>query len=224
MPSHSTTALRAALLAYLICLSAWRLIRRLYSITSERRLCEKFRLNLAYRWFLPAPARCERAKTLDLWQEPPWAVPGCQCFRLLFEQTVRRCVAAGLLARKDVAIDTSFSAADASWQRKMRDSILPRPKFPGLCRNGAPHGKPAAISRTDPGAAWSARTVRCRFGYEVFCAERIKYCRVLENRFEGRRGAMMTAFVVRFQAASTILKEPWTGLQSKTLKPALQPR
>lgn len=28
-----------------------------------------------------------------------------------------------------------------------------------------PRGKPAAISRTDPAAAWAARTAKGRFGY-----------------------------------------------------------
>lgn len=99
-------------------------------------------------------------------------------FRLLFENTVRRCVAAGLVGAKDAAIDASFIAADASWQRKLRDGDLDqagtsRPVREWLADqalspapdSGPRRGTPAELSRTDPAAAWSARTARGRFGY-----------------------------------------------------------
>ena len=154
------------------------LIGRLYGITSERRLCEEVRFNLAYRWFcrLPFDASVPNHSTFS--KNRHGRFRDANVFRLLFEQTVRRCVAAGLVARKDAAIDASFIAADASWQRKMRDgdiagARLTRPVREWLAdqaiapaqEHGAPRGKPAAISRTDPGAAWSARTARGRFGY-----------------------------------------------------------
>jgi transposase len=55
-------------------------------------------------------------------------------FRILFEQTVRHCADAGLIAHKDAAIAASFVAADASWQRKMRDADMAAPRLspPGL--------------------------------------------------------------------------------------------
>ncbi|WP_333702779.1 IS1182 family transposase [Sphingobium yanoikuyae] len=154
------------------------LIGRLYGITSERRLCEEVRFNLAYRWFcrLPLDAKVPNHSTFS--KNRHGRFRDANVFRVLFEQTVRRCVAAGLVARKDAAIDASFIAADASWQRKMRDgdtaaSRLSKPVREWLVDqanapaqdHGAPRGKPAALSRTDPGAAWSARTARGRFGY-----------------------------------------------------------
>jgi hypothetical protein len=91
---------------------------------------------------------------------------------------VRRCVAAGLVAAKDAAIDASFIAADASWQRKLRDGDLDRADVSRPVRewladqvpspmphSGPKRGAPAELSRTDPAAAWSARTARGRFGY-----------------------------------------------------------
>lgn len=95
------------------------LIGRIYAITSERRLCEEVRYNLAYRWFcrLPAGAAVPHHSTFSKKRHGRFREAGV--FRLLFENTVRRCIAAGLVSAKDAAIDASFVAADASWQRKM---------------------------------------------------------------------------------------------------------
>jgi hypothetical protein len=99
-------------------------------------------------------------------------------FRLLFEQTVRHCVEAGLVGGNDAAIDASFVSADASWQHKMRDADLDVPQLARPVRewladqataaaqeHGVPRGEPAFVSRTDPAAAWAARTAKGRFGY-----------------------------------------------------------
>jgi transposase len=93
------------------------LIGRIYAITSERRLCEEVRYNLAYRWFcrLPLGTAVPHHSTFSKNRHGRFREAGV--FRLLFENTVRRCVAAGLVAAKDAAIDASFIAADASWQR-----------------------------------------------------------------------------------------------------------
>lgn len=154
------------------------LIGCLYAITSERRLCEEVRYNLAYRWFcrLPLGAAVPHHSTFSKNRHRRFRDAGV--FRLLFENTVRRCIAAGLVAARDAAIDASFVSADASWQHKMRDGDmdvlrLPRPVRGWLAdqatapaqEQGVPRGKPAAISRTDPAAAWAARPAKGRFGY-----------------------------------------------------------
>ncbi len=156
------------------------LIGRIYAITFERRLCEEVRYNLAYRWFcrLPAGAAVPHHPTFS--KNRPGRFRDAGVFRLLFENTVRRCIAAGLVSVKDAAIDASFVAADASWQRKMRDedfagAALPRPVREWLADQeaapeaaaGSRRSAPAELSRTDPAAAWSARTVRSRFGYAL---------------------------------------------------------
>ena len=84
------------------------------------------------------------------------------------------------MSAKDAAIDASFVAADASWQRKMRDedlanTALPRPVREWLADRaiapepaaGSRRSAPAELARADPAAAWSARTVRGRFGYAL---------------------------------------------------------
>ena len=80
------------------------LIARLYGITSERRLCEEVRFNLAYRWFcrLPIDARVPHHSTFSKNRHGRFRDAGI--FRILFEQTVRRCADAGLIAHKDAAI------------------------------------------------------------------------------------------------------------------------
>jgi len=156
------------------------LIGRIYAIPSERRLCEELRYNLAYRWFcrLPAGAAVPHHSTFSKNRHGRFRDAGV--FRFLFENTVRRCIAAGLVSTKDVAIDASFVAADASWQRKMRDgdltgAALSRPVRDWLADlEAAPEAAanprrpaPAELSRTDPAAAWTSRTVRGRFAAEV---------------------------------------------------------
>jgi transposase len=154
------------------------LIGRIYAIRSERRLCEELRYNLAYRWFcrLPPGAAVPHHSTFSKNRHGRFRNAGV--FRLLFENTVRRCIANGLVAGKDAAIDASFIAADASWQRKVLPVNLPaasratRPVREWLADQAkapvpfavAIKGFPG-VSRTDPAAAWSARTVRGRFGY-----------------------------------------------------------
>lgn len=156
------------------------LIGRLYAVRSERRLCEEVRYNLSYRWFcgLAPGAAVPHHSTFSKNRHGRFRDAGV--FRLLFEATVRRCITAGLVTAKDAAIDASFVAADASWQRKMRDgdlesSCLARPVREWLAdqacapvqEQGRPRGRPAEVSRTDPASAWSARTARGRFGYAL---------------------------------------------------------
>jgi transposase len=148
------------------------LLGRLYGIGSERRLCEEVRYNLAYRWFcrLPLDARVPHHSTFSKNRHGRFRDAGV--FRLLFEQTVRLCMAAGLVGSKDAAIDASFVAADASWQRKMRDDDLDAPRLARPVREwladqavSAAALEPAALSRTDPASAWAKRPSHGRFGY-----------------------------------------------------------
>lgn len=90
------------------------LVGRLYAIPSERRLCEEVRYNLAYRWFcrLAPGAAVPHHSTFSKNRHGRFRDAGV--FRALFEATVRRCIAAGLVTAKDAAIDASFVAADAS--------------------------------------------------------------------------------------------------------------
>lgn len=100
------------------------LIGRMYRITSKRRLCEEVRFNPAYGWFcgLPFNTRVPHYSTFSETRHGRFRDAGM--FRRMFEQTVPHYAEAGLIGSKDAAIDFSFVAADASWQRKMRDGDL----------------------------------------------------------------------------------------------------
>jgi transposase len=97
------------------------LVGYLYGITSERRLMEDVRMHLAYRWFT----------RLDLNQEVPdhstfsknrhGRFRQSGVFREVFEEIVQRCLDAGLVEGKNLAVDGTLVAADAS-----RTSRIPR--------------------------------------------------------------------------------------------------
>ncbi|MEH3036074.1 MAG: IS1182 family transposase [Sphingomonas adhaesiva] len=155
------------------------LIGRIYAITSERRLCEELRYNLAYRWFCCLAPEDKVPHHSTFSKNRHGRFRDADVFRVLFETTVRRCISEGLVGGKDAAIDASFIAADASWQRKTVPGYLPYVANASravkewvrdtgddvweMARSKSCQG----VSRTDPAAAWSARTVRGRFGYAL---------------------------------------------------------
>ena len=88
-----------------------------FGIRSERRLCEEVHLNLAYRWFCrldlgdPVPDHSTFSKNRH------GRFRDCDLFRHVFEATVRRCIAEGLVGGERFAVDASLIAADANRQR-----------------------------------------------------------------------------------------------------------
>jgi transposase len=138
-----------------------------FGIRSERRLCEEVHLNLAYRWF------CRLA--LD------GAVPDHSTFsknrhgrfrdsdllREVFETTVRRCMAEGLVGGEGFAVDASMIKADANRQRGVPGSEgLPPEAVNHAVREylavlddaafgGATPVVPKFISPADPAARWT---------------------------------------------------------------------
>ena len=98
------------------------LLGYLYGVTSERRLAEEIRLNLAYMWFLG----------YDLDETPPdhsilskaRARYGPQAYRQFFSEVVRRCREAGLIDGDRVYLDATLVRANASL-----DSLVSRPLY-----------------------------------------------------------------------------------------------
>ena len=98
-------------------------------IRSERRLCEEVHLNLAYRWFCrldlthPVPNHSSFSKN-----RPSHGLQANHCravhgrfrdsdlLRHLFETTVARCTAEGLVSGQRFAADSSLIEADANKQ------------------------------------------------------------------------------------------------------------
>jgi len=156
------------------------LLGYLYGITSERRLAQEIRLNLAYMWFLgydldeTPPDHSILSKARDRY--------GPQTYRQFFAEVARRCREAGLVDGDRGYLDATLVRANASL-----DSLVSRPLYrqlldsdeyvgrlwaenplqadvgsepgqtPGSSGGGLQPGKQAAnerrVSRTDPEAA-----------------------------------------------------------------------
>jgi len=91
-----------------------------YGIRSERRLCEEVHLNLAYRWFcrLSLEDAVPDHSTFSKNRHGRFRASGT--FRWIFDEVVRRCMAAGLVKGEGFAVDASLIAADASHQHSVQ--------------------------------------------------------------------------------------------------------
>ena len=150
-----------------------------FGIRSERRLCEEVHLNLAYRWFCrlglerPVPEHSTFSKN----RHGRFRDSGT--FRWLFDEVLRRCMAAGLVKGEGFAVDASVVAADASGQRsipgaasvdwndeRLRTRAV-REYLAALDESQAP---PKSVSLTDPQARWT-----CAPGGPAFFAYSTNY-------------------------------------------------
>ena len=139
-----------------------------FGIRSERRLCEEVHLNLAYRWFcrlgldgdVPdhstfSKARHGRFRDSDL-------------LRVLFEETVWRCIRERLVGGEGFAVDASMITADAHRQRGVASvaeldpakasravqeymAVLDEAAFGATSETA-----PKYVSPVDPAARWTA--------------------------------------------------------------------
>ena len=161
------------------------LVGYLYGITSERRLMQEVRMHLAYRWFTgldfdhPIPDHSTMSKN----RHGRFRESGV--FREIFEEIVRRCLAAGLIDGRHLIVDGTIVAADAS----ARSRVTPAPvaERAQVSRTVAdylteleqqnpvePCAEPASrsapmvpptVSTTDPDAAWAVKRGPAAFAY-----------------------------------------------------------
>jgi transposase len=96
------------------------LVGYLYGITSERRLLDEVRMHLAYRWFtrLGFDQEIPDHSTFSKNRHGRFRESGI--FREIFEEIVRRCVNAGLVEGKNLAVDGTLVEANASPQSRSR--------------------------------------------------------------------------------------------------------
>jgi transposase len=162
------------------------LVGYLFGIRSERRLCEEVHLNLAYRWFcrLDLADRVPNHSTFS--KNRHGRFRACDLHRLLFEQVVAKCAAAGLIAGRDVAVDGSTIMADASREKKLkgadaadelraRESVSrPVAEYLAALDTALPPDPdepapvdPASISPTDPQAALTCKHGPARYAYAI---------------------------------------------------------
>src|ERR1044072_6672175 len=127
-----------------------------FGIRSERRLCEEVHLNLAYRWFcrwgldgaVPdhstfSKNRHGRFRDSDL-------------LRQLFETTVARCIAEGLVGGEGFAVDASMIKADANRQSSVPGRV-------GLPREASNHAVREYLAVLDEAAFGAATPVTPKF-------------------------------------------------------------
>jgi transposase len=86
-------------------------------IRSERRLCEEVHLNLAYRWFCRLGLDGAVPDHSTFSKNRHGRFRDSDLLRHLFEATVERCLAEGLVGGEGFAVDASLIRADANRQR-----------------------------------------------------------------------------------------------------------
>lgn len=90
------------------------LLGYLYGISSERRLLEEVRMHLAYRWFTRLGFEQEIPDHSTFSKNRHGRFRQSGVFREVFEEIVRRCVNAGLVEGKNLAVDGTLVEANAS--------------------------------------------------------------------------------------------------------------
>ena len=137
-------------------------------IRSERRLCEEVHLNLAYRWFCRLGLDGAVPDHSTFSKNRHGRFRDSDLLRELFETTVARCIAEGLVGGEGFAVDASLIKADANRQRSV-------PGSEGLPPEAASHAvreylavldeaafgsatpvTPKLISIADPASRWTA--------------------------------------------------------------------
>ena len=93
-----------------------------FGIRSERRLCEEVHLNLAYRWFCRLGLEGDVPDHSTFSKNRHGRFRDSDLLRELFETTVRRCMAEGLVGGDGFAADASLIRADANRQRSVEGS------------------------------------------------------------------------------------------------------
>ena len=143
-----------------------------FGIRSERRLCEEVHLNLAYRWFCrldlsdPVPNHSTFSKNRH------GRFRESALLRPLFEKTVARCIADGLVSGQRLAADASLIEADANKQNSTpkedwdRNAIDPKdaPRavkeyldvLDDAAFGAASEVEPKFTSHSDPASQWTA--------------------------------------------------------------------
>ena len=136
-------------------------------IRSERRLCEEVHLNLAYRWFCRLGLDSAVPDHSTFSKNRHGRFRDSDLLRQLFETTVARCLAEGLVGGEGFAVDASMIKADANRQRSVPGSDgLPPEAASHAVREylavlddaafgGATPVVPKFISVADPASRWT---------------------------------------------------------------------
>jgi transposase len=136
-------------------------------IRSERRLCDEVHLNLAYRWFCRLGLEGAVPDHSTFSKNRHGRFRDSDLLRRLFEETVARCIAEGLVGGEGFAVDASMIKADANRQNGTRGDEWEPPDDPGhavreylavldeAAFGGATPVVPKFISGSDPASRWT---------------------------------------------------------------------
>ena len=139
-------------------------------IRSERRLCEEVHLNLAYRWFCRLDLNGAVPDHSTFSKNRHGRFRDSDLLRKLFELTVERCMAEGLVGAEGFAVDASLIRADVHRQRSVPgEEGLPSEAsgravaeylevLDDAAFGGSTPVTPKRINLTDPAARWTAVT------------------------------------------------------------------
>jgi transposase len=100
-------------------------------IRSERRLCDEVHLNLAYRWFCRLGLDGAVPDHSTFSKNRHGRFRESDLLRKLFEETVARCIAEGLVGGEGFAVDASMINADANRQHSTPGDEWEPPDDPG---------------------------------------------------------------------------------------------
>lgn len=150
------------------------------SIRSERRLCDEVHLNLAYRWFCRLGLEGDVPDHSTFSKNRHGRFRDSDLLRRLFETTVARCIAEGLVGGEGFAIDASLIRADVNRQHAVdRPEQLPDGATSHAVREylavlddaafgAATPVAPKQLAVADPAARWTAATrERAFFAYST---------------------------------------------------------
>ncbi|WP_066827985.1 IS1182 family transposase [Sphingomonas mali] len=149
-------------------------------IRSERRLCDEVHLNLAYRWFCRLGLEGDVPDHSTFSKNRHGRFRDSDLLRNLFEATVARCMAEGLVGGVGFAVDASLIRADVNRQHAVdRPEQLPDQTTSHAVREylavlddaafgGATPVPPKQLAVADPAARWTAATrERAFFAYST---------------------------------------------------------
>ncbi len=138
------------------------LVGYLYGITSERRLLEEVRMNLAYRWFTRLNFEQEVPDHSTFSKNRHGRFRESGVFREVFEEIVRRCLQAGLVEGKDLAVDGTIIEANASPQSRVPRTAR---EYLSELEKGNPVSDAKMTSTTDPDAVWAKKVGPAKMAY-----------------------------------------------------------
>jgi transposase len=141
------------------------LVGYLYGITSERRLLEEVKMHLAYRWFTRLGFEQEIPDHSTFSKNRHGRFRQSGVFRKVFEEIVRRCLEAGLVQGRNLAVDGTIVGANASPQSRVpREQLKEVAEVSWTVREYLaeleqmnPVSDAEMISTTDPDAIWTTK-------------------------------------------------------------------